>query len=305
MKRLKNAFTIILGTFMCVYMLFSGVSVQAQTIQTANNKKDFTTKPAKQDLDNLLKKYPMLKSTELKKEKLITQQEVYINYVNDGTKTTKTYYTKDEYKKIKMQTPDSNSITPDGVSVTPLPGHNSWMQLTLNVFSNDYKNYDIYGFYQWLSAPDKLQQDAIGISHGPGFTFTFSNCYGEICNPYGGFVGNITPYTEEWKHLTYYGTPSNFKGQVGGAAVTFQLGHDGTSSCGLENGTIIYPYGYFYASAQRSDTTTTSVELCVTYDHQSSSTSVSPSLNIPLGGTITFTNTTSYTPFDFPYSLGL
>lgn len=308
MKKSNNTFTILLGICMSIYILFSGIAVQAQTIEVDNNKKDFTTKPTKQDLDDLLKKYPMLKNAGLEKQNLLTQKQLYVNYVNDGTKTTKSYYTKDQY--IKMQISDNNLInsssliTPNSVSITPPPRSNSWMRLTLNIYSNDRKNYDIYGFYQWLSAPNKLQQDAIGISHGPGLTFTYGNGYADICNPYGGFTGNITPYTEEWKHLTYYGTPSKFKGQVGGTGTTFQLGHGG-SSCGFQDGTVIYPYGLFYASAKRSDTTTTSTEIVLTYDHQSSTISIEPALNIPLGGTMTFTNTTSYTPFDLGYNLGL
>lgn len=178
------------------------------------------------------------------------------------------------------------------------------MLVSLDVYSTDNVNFDLYCGFEWLTEPNNLKKDVFAISHGSQFNFQYTKSYADIYNPYGGGQGAVIPYTEDHTHLVYCGDTSIYNGQVGGNSFTFQLGYRGIGEGCFYNGSnyaIIYSSGIIYTRATKVGSG--SCELNVSYLHQQKFWTITTSVNIPLGGSLSMTNTTSYDPTNLPYLL--
>jgi hypothetical protein len=291
MKKFKNIIT--LTTMICTFIIggifIQGNKVQASQINSTSN--GILSDPI------ILSRFPQLKNEQSKVKNLMNSKEIYVNIQNPDSEnpTIKTYNT-EQYVNIKKQQNNKYLLNNKSVSVS-VPKQNSWIRITLSVYSTSSSAYKIYGYYTWLTSPIRHGNDVISLSHDSHMTFIYSSAWGQNVWSEGGFG---TPISYKENRTSLYSSSSNFTGQIGGIAFKFPLG----SGVGINSsGTSVYPYGFICVNAMKGNSGDSSAELGLTYAHSQATIAISPSISIPLGTSISVSPALNYDKFNLPYTV--
>lgn len=193
-------------------------------------------------------------------------------------------YTKQQYlQEITKKNTANNTLTPSSVIATTSTS-TSWIRLTLEFDDPGFSQRDVYGFYQWLTQPSIRGTDIISLGHDANISFDFQRNYADILYDYLDFGGCGTSDT----HLTPSNT-SNFVPDVGGIAYKFDLPQTNTYVPYNYN---YGPYGLIYVRANAA--ASNSGPIVFTYAHEIYNISISPSVSIPMGGSLGFNFASDY-----------
>lgn len=291
--------TVFLFTFLII-----GVQVGEVNAATSDNgsSTDILSDP------NILARFPQLENERSQDIKLVESKEIYVNYVKTVDSKTGSAsevikeYNQKQYKQLNIQdqineiNKTNSSISTKSISVS-VPKQNSWIRITLSVYSDGASTFRVYGYYTWLTSPMVFGNDIIALSHDSHMTFDYSSAWSQYVWTDGGF-GTPKAFTQHRTTLEH--SSSRFTGDIGGASFSFPLG----SGVGIDSdGTSVYPYGLMYIGATKGNSGDTSAEMGLTYAHQKAKISGNPVIKIPLGTSITIKVESAYSKFNLPYTV--
>ncbi|UZW14474.1 hypothetical protein OSC52_01110 [Clostridium pasteurianum] len=280
--KISFVFSLVLVIFM------SNIIVQAAVNQT-NGKSDFK---------NILSDKELIsKSTKLKEvanssesKKLISGNEEYINIITkidkDGNPISSSVkkYNKSNYLRVKTEQDakqilnSTNKVMSSSSSINQYDSKviNGWIRLTINVFSSNGTNLDVYGFYEWLSRPNFTRDDIFAFAHDSNILFYNENAWSEH---YYSWSDIRNPLNEGSVHLNS-NNYNNYIHDIGGVGFKFDL----ADTCGMyPDGKTAYPYGILYVPAKKANTFNEGAQIGLNYAHEQVGISFQPSVSIPLG----------------------
>lgn len=299
---MKNFKPLYLVLNFLIILLCTSFTVSAKQEVVSNTSGDFETLLSNKDI---LKKFPNLSNSPLKSSDLIQGKEIYINYIEKVNKQTgkvlkiKNQYSKKEYLELKNKTSVNTDINSKSflLSTNPINTYettkNSWVRLTLNIYSSDRVNLDIYGYYEWLTNPYYTRYDIFGLAHDSHMVFYHNTSWSEHYWTEGG-TGTLIDFKENRIHLNSSNT-SNYIGDIGGVAYKFKLGQ--TVGIDPETGASVYPYGLIYVNGKKGNSSDLASEIGLTYAHEQTGLSISPTVKIPFGTELVISAASYYDKF--------
>jgi hypothetical protein len=306
--------------FSCIFSLVL-IFISSNVVQAATNQVS-----KKSDFKNILSDKKLIsKSKKLQEmvnlsedKKMISGGEEYINITTKVDKDGKPIsssvkkYNKADYLKVRAKqdlertiastsslSPISTSLMSTLSTMSTIDEYaskdiNGWIRLTINVYSSDGTNLDLYGFYEWLSTPLLAADDVFAFAHDSNILFYNESAWSEH---YYSWADVISPLNEGSDYFDASNTDNHIQ-DIGGVGFTFDL----ANTCGMyDNGEPARPYGLLYVSAKKANTYSEGAQIGLNYAHEKIGISAEPSVSIPLGVSINITALSFYEKVTFSH----